>query len=328
VLLGGSAFLLRLPTPLVRLVGELARTNRLCLGLRLATLGGFGQPARLGATATGLDALLSDAALAPAGTDRQAQREKHQHNDDQDDDQSSAHDAWSSYPPPPRRTPPEVGRRRGRVHERSGGDASERARGRRAVAGLDIQTALDWRGRRVVDRDGEAIGSLGEIYLDESERPHWGSIKTGLFGLRQTLVPLTEVQLEGDELRVPYDGAHVKDAPNVDPDVQLTAEEEERLYRHYGVESASGDATGAPSDDAGAVAAAKDQSEAPAETATAPDDAMTRSEEEVSFGKRTRERERVRLKKYVVTDYVEKKVPVKREEVRLEREPPEGAERD
>jgi stress response protein YsnF len=49
---------------------------------------------------------------------------------------------------------------------------------------------------------------------------------------------------------------------------------------------------------------------------------MTRSEEEVRIGKRTRERGRARLKKYVVTDYVEKKIPVKREEVRLEREPP------
>jgi hypothetical protein len=50
--------------------------------------------------------------------------------------------------------------------------------------------------------------------------------------------------------------------------------------------------------------------------------AMTRSEQEVRRGKRTRERGRARLKKYVVTDYVDKKIPVKREEVRLEREPP------
>jgi hypothetical protein len=50
-------------------------------------------------------------------------------------------------------------------------------------------------------------------------------------------------------------------------------------------------------------------------------DGMTRSEEVVTFGKRKRERGRVRLKKYVVTDYVETKVPVKREKVRLEFEP-------
>ena len=170
-----------------------------------------------------------------------------------------------------------------------------------------MQTALDWRGRTVVDRAGEKIGTLKEIYLDERERPSWGAVHTALFGLRQTFVPLTEARPEADELRVPYERDHVNDAPNVDPDVQLSADEEQQLFRHYGMGDAEGDER--PHGD------------------SAPDDAMTRSEEEVSIGKRTRVRGRVRLKKYVVTDYVEKKVPVKREEVRLEREPPEDADR-
>jgi sporulation protein YlmC with PRC-barrel domain len=174
------------------------------------------------------------------------------------------------------------------------------------VQRLDIETALEWRGRTVVDRDGEKIGTLKEIYLDEAELPSWGSIHTGLFGLRQTLAPLTDAQPVGDELRVPYERERVKDAPNLDPDVQLTVDEEQRLYRHYG------------------LAAASDEQSEPADTASQPGgDAMTRSEEEVRIGKRTRVRGRARLKKYVVTDYVEKKVPVKREEVRVEHEPPD-----
>jgi sporulation protein YlmC with PRC-barrel domain len=160
---------------------------------------------------------------------------------------------------------------------------------------VDIQTALDWRGRDVLDRDGEKIGTLKEIYLDERERPAWGSVHTALFGLRHTLVPLAQAQPEGDALRVPYARDHVNDAPNLDPEVQLTPEEEERLFRHY-------------------------------ETGST-EDAMTRSEEELHIGKRTRERGKVRLKKYVVTDYVEKKIPVRREEVRLEREPPDEPDR-
>ena len=210
------------------------------------------------------------------------------------------------------------------------------------MQGVDIETALDWRGRTVVDRDGEKIGTLEEIYLDDSERPTWGSIQTGLFGLRQSLAPLSEAQLDGEHLRLPYERGHVTDAPNVDPDVQLTVEEEERLYRHYGrAEGRADEQPDRPGDggeqeietEPGAVAATRadrdigaqsDRSETGQET----DDAMTRSEEEVRIGKRVRERGRVRLKKYVVTDYVEKKVPVRREEVRLEREPPEGTERD
>jgi stress response protein YsnF len=202
------------------------------------------------------------------------------------------------------------------------------------VQQLDIATALEWRGRTVVDRDGEKIGTLKEIYLDESERPGWGSVHTGLFGLRETLVPLSEAQAEGDQLRVPYERGQVEDAPNVDPDVQLDAEDEQRLYRHYGLGT---DTSGEPAERAeepGAVTAEPSSSPDEPEPAGAgaasqpTDDAMTRSEEEVRIGKRTRERGRVRLKKYVVTDYVEKKVPVKREEVRLEREPPDEGDAD
>jgi stress response protein YsnF len=241
---------------------------------------------------------------------------------------------------------------------------------------VGIQTALDWRGHTVVDAGGEKIGKLKEIYLDQDERPAWGSVHTGLFGLRETLVPLTEARPEGGELRVPFEGDHVKAAPNVDPEVQLTPEQEDELYRHYGMageregivageqegavaareraageqegavaarEGAAGEQEGAVAareraadEQEGAVAAregAADEQEgavaaregagADAAPAEQTDDAMTRSEEEVRIGKRVRPTERVRLKKYVVTDYVEKKVPVQREEIRLEREPPE-----
>jgi hypothetical protein len=172
------------------------------------------------------------------------------------------------------------------------------------MAPIDIDSALAWRGRTVLDRDGEPIGKLKEIYLDEEDRPSWGSVHTGLFGLRETLVPLAAVQAEDDDrLRVPFARDHVKDAPNVDPDVQLDPEEERVLYRHYDLDDR-------PTDEG--------------EPAAEADDAMTRSEEEVRFGTRRRARERVRLKKYVVTDYVEKKVPVRREEIRVEHEPADG----
>ena len=58
------------------------------------------------------------------------------------------------------------------------------------------------------------------------------------------------------------------------------------------------------------------------------DEAMTRSEEELRVGTAERETGRVRLRKYIVTDEVQQTVPVKREEVRLEREPITDANRD
>jgi Domain of unknown function (DUF2382)/PRC-barrel domain len=156
---------------------------------------------------------------------------------------------------------------------------------------MDIGTALEWRGRTVVDRDGEKIGTLREIYLDASDRPAWASVHTALFGLRESFVPLRDARAVEDQVQVPYAAEHVRAAPGAEPDVQLPAEDEERLFRHY-------------------------------EVSDEEDDAMTRSEEEVEIGTRRRPYAKVRLKKYVVTDYVEKEVPVRRERVEVEREPP------
>uniref|UniRef100_UPI000E3C1C16 YsnF/AvaK domain-containing protein n=1 Tax=Streptomyces triticisoli TaxID=2182797 RepID=UPI000E3C1C16 len=58
------------------------------------------------------------------------------------------------------------------------------------------------------------------------------------------------------------------------------------------------------------------------------DDAMTRSEERMHVGVERREAGRARLRKYVVTEDVEQTVPVRHEEVRVEREPITDANRD
>jgi sporulation protein YlmC with PRC-barrel domain len=166
------------------------------------------------------------------------------------------------------------------------------------MAAPDIDTALDWSGRTVVDRSGERIGKLDEIFLDaETDRPEWGAVSSGVLGRRRSLVPLGDLEAAGeDELRAPFDKEHVLAAPQADPDVELTPDEEEALYRHYGRDQASaGERAG--------------------------DDAMTRSEEEVDIRPEPRPRERVRLKKYVVTEHVTKKVPVRREKIAVEREP-------
>src|SRR4051794_24346439 len=106
---------------------------------------------------------------------------------------------------------------------------------------LDIDTVLGWRGRTVRDADGEKVGTFGDVFLDrETDHPAWGSVRTGLFGRRESFVPLSEVREEGDDLHVPYAADEVKGAPQVDPDVALTGEEERALYEHYGQEYGGG----------------------------------------------------------------------------------------
>lgn len=65
---------------------------------------------------------------------------------------------------------------------------------------------------------------------------------------------------------------------------------------------------------------------APARAEGTPPEGMTLSEERLYVDKRERPRERVRLTKYVVTEEVTITVPVRREEVRIERVPITGDE--
>jgi hypothetical protein len=105
------------------------------------------------------------------------------------------------------------------------------------MATPSIETVRGWRGRVMVDRDSNKIGEVVDIYLDnETERPEWAVVRTGLFGLRSTFVPLAEAREVGDELQVPHQRLQVKQAPNIEPDGQLSAAEEAELYRHYGLD--------------------------------------------------------------------------------------------
>src|SRR4051812_13876305 len=91
-----------------------------------------------------------------------------------------------------------------------------------------------WVGHRAVDRDGETIGDIAEIYLDDSTgQPDWAAITTGIFGTKRSFVPLQGATASGDELVLAFSKAQVKDAPRIDPDGHLNEDEERRLYEHY-----------------------------------------------------------------------------------------------
>jgi uncharacterized protein (TIGR02271 family) len=186
---------------------------------------------------------------------------------------------------------------------------------------LTESVVAEWRGSSAVDSDGQKIGTIEEIYMDtETGKPEWLAVKTGMLGMKLSFIPIAEASPSGGDVRVPYDKQQVKDAPNAEPDGELSQQEEASLYRHYGLDysetrSDSGlpDGNGDQQAERGPVG--RDTS------GPTTDDAMTRSEEELRVGKSSRESGRARLRKYVVTEQVQQTVPVQREEVRLEREP-------
>lgn len=168
----------------------------------------------------------------------------------------------------------------------------------------------------VMDVEGYRIGRLKELYLDgRNQDPSWATVKTGLFGMSETFVPLAAATVIGDDIRVPYTLDQVKEAPRIEPEGRLEPADEERLYRHYALAADTDmdiDRTGA---------AANRDAIAHGSSGPATDDAMTLSEERVNVGTEREEVGRARLRKYIVTETETRTVPVSHEEVRIEREP-------
>ncbi|MEA2141680.1 MAG: hypothetical protein QOI64_110, partial [Solirubrobacteraceae bacterium] len=161
------------------------------------------------------------------------------------------------------------------------------------------EDVLSWRGQDLVDNDGDKIGTIEEIYLDaETDEPEWAVVKTGLFGNKQSFVPIGDASPAGDGIRVPFDKATVKDAPNVDPDGRLSQQEERELYAHYDREYSDFSGPG------GSGVLDTDERGGPGGDVSGPntDEAMTLSDEELRVGTTVRESGRVRLKKYIVED--------------------------
>lgn len=213
---------------------------------------------------------------------------------------------------------------------------------------LDLDTLKGLRGNNVVDRNGDKIGSFEQLYVSrDTGEPEWAAVKTGLFGMNVNLVPLDGADRHGDDLQVHYDADLVKSAPDVDADREISEDEEQRLYSHYGQEydrddsydrtdgTLAGEAGYGDDDHRSETTTRTDTHDADRDdrerhrddtiardlSGTETDSAMTRSEEELRVGTTQRERGHVRLRKYVETDTVTKTVPVEREVVRVETEP-------
>ena len=96
-------------------------------------------------------------------------------------------------------------------------------------------TASDWLGKVVVDRDGERIGKLHDVYVDvETDEPQFGTVKEGFIGRHLTFVPLVGVEVGPDELRATVLKEQVTSAPDLDLHGQeMSQADESALYHHF-----------------------------------------------------------------------------------------------
>jgi len=98
---------------------------------------------------------------------------------------------------------------------------------------LDADQFLD---AVIYDRQGEVIGSVSDVYVDDDTgRPEWLLISTGLLP-RGSHVPLRGVERHEDGYRLPYTRDRVRSAPETDITTEELSEDDERvLYIYYGI---------------------------------------------------------------------------------------------
>jgi len=96
-------------------------------------------------------------------------------------------------------------------------------------------TAAEWHGKMLVDREGEKIGKLQDVYVDiENDQPQFATVKEGVIGRHLTFVPLGGLQIGPDDRRVVVTKEQVRSAPDIElHGEELSQADESALYHHF-----------------------------------------------------------------------------------------------
>ena len=203
-----------------------------------------------------------------------------------------------------------------------------------------------YEGYEVYDPNGEKIGKVDDLFVDENDQPEYIGVKMGFLGTRSTLLPweLTTVDEQGHRIVVSQPKSTVKDGPSFDDDREITPEYENEVRSYYGLSAAdgneqsgygeyyddeagkvgpgiregdteTGEFRGHSEDDEGVNQSGSDDLEDEDELR------VQRTEEELRAGTREREAGAMRVRKRVRTDREQISVPTRHEEVSVERVP-------
>jgi len=95
--------------------------------------------------------------------------------------------------------------------------------------------AVEWRGKTMIDCNGEKIGRLQDVYVDtETDQPQFGTVKEGFLDRHLTFVPLAGVQVGPGDLQATVTREQVRSAPDLElHGDELSQADESTLYHHY-----------------------------------------------------------------------------------------------
>ena len=92
---------------------------------------------------------------------------------------------------------------------------------------------------KVYDNQGNKIGKVDDLFVDETDREEYIGVKLGFLGRKSTLIPMDIVRVnEADRsIEVSESKDRVTDAPSFDDDEDITGDYERRIREHFGLES-------------------------------------------------------------------------------------------
>src|ERR687884_1307846 len=215
----------------------------------------------------------------------------------------------------------------------------------------DRFTAIEdqYAGYEVYDRNGEKIGKIDDLFVDENDQPEYIGVKMGFLGLKGTgLIPweLTRADEQGRRIEASVDKAQVKEGPSFNDDEDITPQYENEVRSHYGLGAMQGAADRGAYGDyyankerEGEVGPGVKMGDTETgefrghgrnqEGVNQPGDDLEdedelrvqRTEEELRAATREREAGALNVRKRVRTDREQVRVPTKHEEVSVERVP-------
>lgn len=99
---------------------------------------------------------------------------------------------------------------------------------------IDAGETFPLEGASIEGLEGQAIGTAVHVFRDDTGRPQWVTVRSGLLGTGESFIPLREAVFEAGVIKVPYRKSQVDDAPNVVGE-HLQVSDEESLYNYYGL---------------------------------------------------------------------------------------------
>jgi uncharacterized protein (TIGR02271 family) len=212
----------------------------------------------------------------------------------------------------------------------------------------DRFTAVEdqYAGYTVQDPNGEKIGKVDDLFLDENDQPEYFGVKMGFLGTSSTLIP-ADIATTDDErgiIEVSQPKSTVQEGPAFDDDREITPEYENEVRSYYGLsvvtstedrgtysgysgevgpgmyegDTETGEFRGHSEDDEGVNQSTGSDLEDRDELR------VQRTEEELVAGTREREAGQLKVRKRVRTDHEQIAVPTRHEEVSVERVPVSG----